>query len=255
MPAKYRARAPWWASLALAWSFLTVLPSPGVDAGAETLSAAIAFFPAVGIILGALLGGLGIALDHVLPPGPVAIVLLASEVIVTGGLHLDGLMDTADGVFGGRTTERRLEIMRDSRVGSFGALAGVLVLIAQYACLSDLSGVVRLVVLVIALGLGRWAMVMAIGMFPSARVTGLGVTFQAVGRRRSMILATIVMVLVAIPTGLPGLVACAIAVGVVILGGRFFVGRLGGLTGDTYGALAVVTETMVLFVAAALSGR
>ncbi|HEX5414331.1 MAG TPA: adenosylcobinamide-GDP ribazoletransferase [Chloroflexota bacterium] len=238
----------------LAWSFLTVLPSPRIAAGSETLASALAFFPVVGMVLGALLGGLGMLLDRALPPGPVAILLLSVEVTITGGLHLDGLMDTADGVFGGQTAERRLEIMRDSRVGSFGALAGALALIAQFACLSDLAGVTRLIALVVTLGLGRWAMVTAIGRFPSARATGLGATFQAAGRRRSVVLATLVSILVACATGLPGLVACVCAVGVVFLGGHFFTKRLGGLTGDTYGALAVITETAVLFVAVAFRG-
>lgn len=247
--------APWWAPLALAWSFLTVLPGPSVDTGPRTLPAAIACFPIIGIGLGGLLGGLGLLLDRVLPAGPVAILLLAAEVFATGGLHLDGLMDTADGVFGGRTSERRLEIMRDSRVGSFGVLAGVLALVAQYACLSDLVGVGRLTVLLASLGLSRWAMVLAIGSFPSARRAGLGATFQAAGQRWAVALATLPAAAVALASGWSGLLGWASAVGVVLLGGRFLSRRLGGLTGDTYGALATVTQTLVLFAAVALDGR
>src|SRR5258708_1581233 len=147
--------APWWAPAALGWSFLTVLPAPDVAATPPALTWAVALFPAIGAVLGALLGGLGLVLERALPTGPVAVLLLAANALVTGGLHLDGLMDTADGVFGGRTVERRLEIMRDSRIGAFGALAGGLALLGQYACLRPLTGTPRGIALVVALGLWR----------------------------------------------------------------------------------------------------
>src|SRR6185437_14480691 len=126
----------WWTPVVLAWSFLTVLPAPTTDASPRSLATSLAFFPIVGVGLGALLGCAGLLLDRVLPAGPVAALIVGAEIYLTGGLHFDGLMDTADGVFGGRTRERRLEIMRDSRVGSFGVCAGALALIAQYSCLS-----------------------------------------------------------------------------------------------------------------------
>jgi len=240
----------WWSPLALAWSFLTVLPVPASDAGPRNLAASLAFFPLVGVGLGALLGTLGLLLDRLLPSGPVAVLLVGVAVFLTGGLHLDGLMDTADGVFGGRSRERRLEIMRDSRVGSFGVCAGALALIAQYSCLSTLGGLARLATLVAALALSRWAMVVAIRWFPAARSSGLGATFQGAASGWPFVVATAIAVGAALTAGLSGLVALALGSFVVILGGRFLVGRLGGLTGDTYGALAVVVETASLFVAA-----
>lgn len=239
----------WWSPFVLAWSFLTILPVPASDVGRLTLAMSLAFFPLVGVGLGAFLGALGLLLDRALPPGPVAAVLIGAGVFVTGGLHLDGLMDTADGVFGGRSCERRLEIMRDSRVGSFGVCAGALALVGQYACLSTLSGPPRLVTLVATLALGRWAMVVAIRWFPSARSTGLGASFQGAGSSRPFVVATVSTIVASLSAGLAGLVAFALSTLIIILGGRFLTGRLGGLTGDTYGALAVVVETVALFVA------
>jgi adenosylcobinamide-GDP ribazoletransferase len=163
-------------------------------------------------------------------------------------------MDTADGVFGGRTVERRLEIMRDSRVGAFGAVAGGLALLGQYACLSELSGVARLIALIVALGLSRWTMAVAIGTFPSARPTGLGATFHQAGGRWPLALATAIALAIAAPAGLLGLSSLAVAALVALLGGRFLAARIGGLTGDTYGALGIVVETLILYLAVGLRG-
>lgn len=247
--AESRGSVRWWAALALGWSFLTVLPSPWVETDSRALAGAVALFPVLGIALGAALGGLGLALDLILPPGPVAVLLLMAGALATGGLHLDGAMDTADGVFGGRAVERRLEIMKDSRIGAFGAIAGGLILLGQYAALSGLVGMARLVALILALALARWAMVVAIVAFPAARPTGLGATFHQAAGRWTLAGATVVAVVVALATGRLGLVSFGGAVVVALLGGRFLAGRLGGLTGDTYGALAVATETLVLYLA------
>jgi adenosylcobinamide-GDP ribazoletransferase len=236
----------------MAGAFLTVLPFRSGPFKRKALAAGVALFPIVGIALGGMLGALGLALDMALPPSVTAVGLLAVVALLTGGLHLDGLMDTADGVFGGTTPERRLEIMRDSRIGSFGMLAGALALLGQYACLSQLTGMRRLMALVIALGLSRWAMSFALGVFPSARPTGLGATFRADAGRGPVVAATVVALGLAAATGILGIVGLLATAVLVTLGGRFFAARLGGLTGDTYGALAVASETLVLVVAVAL---
>ncbi|MDP9366142.1 MAG: adenosylcobinamide-GDP ribazoletransferase [Chloroflexota bacterium] len=251
IPPSAIASAPWWAPFALAGSFLTSVPVPQVEPTPQVLGRAIGLFPAIGGLLGALLGAVGLVLDWVLPGGPVAALLLAVGAVLTGGLHLDGLMDTADGVLGGRTVERRLEIMRDSRVGAFGATAGGLALVGQYACLAEFTGFERLAALVLAYGLSRWTMVVALGLFPPARPTGLGAAFHEGGGQRSLVVATLLAAVIALACGPLGFVGFAFAAVTAPLGGRFLARRLGGLTGDTYGALAVVTETLVLYVAVA----
>lgn len=240
------------APLALSVSFLTVLPAPRVTMHRATIAQAAALFPVVGIGLGAALGGLGLLLDRVLPPGPVAVLLLAAGTLLTGALHLDGLIDTADGVFGGTSPARRLEIMRDSRIGAFGALAGGLALLGQYACLQELAGMARLTALTLALGLSRWVMTAAMALFPAASSSGLGATFQAGVSRWPLLAASVVALALAVALRPAGLAALAVAVVVVLLGGWWLVRRLGGLSGDTYGALAVLGETAVLFTAIAV---
>ena len=240
------------APLALSVSFLTVLPAPRVTMHRATIAQAAALFPVVGIGLGAALGGLGLLLDRVLPPGPVAVLLLAAGTLLTGALHLDGLIDTADGVFGGTSPARRLEIMRDSRIGAFGALAGGLALLGQYACLQELAGMARLTALTLALGLSRWVMTAAMALFPATSSSGLGATFQAGVSRWPLLAASVVALALAVALRPAGLAALAVAVVVVLLGGWWLVRRLGGLSGDTYGALAVLGETAVLFTAIAV---
>lgn len=242
----------WWTPIAASWSFLTVLPAPGGESDARSRAASLAYFPVVGLALGALLGGLGWALDLVLPRGPTAVVLLALSAVLTGGLHLDGLMDSADGVFGGRTVERRLEIMRDSRVGSFGVIAGTLVLLGQYACLAALGGAGRLVALAIALTASRWSMTVAIAFFPPARPGGLGASFQLAGRRWPLAVATTLTVVIAALSPRLGGISFVATLLLVALGGRFLSARLGGLSGDTYGGLAVLSETVILYLAVAV---
>ncbi|HEV8635859.1 MAG TPA: adenosylcobinamide-GDP ribazoletransferase [Chloroflexota bacterium] len=236
----------------VALSLLTVVPAPLVEFDAAGRARAVDLFPAVGLALGAMLGGLGLLLDRVLPGGPIAALLLVAAAVLTGGLHFDGLMDTADGVFGGRAPARRLEIMRDSRVGAFGATAGALALLAQYACLAELSGVGRLAALVVALTAGRWAMAVVLVLFPAARPDGLGASFRIAGFRWQLVVAGAITLAVAAATGPLGLIGVALATAAALVGGRYLARRLGGLTGDTYGALAVVAETVVLYTAVAL---
>ena len=243
--------APRWAPFALGWSFLTAFPAPAVDATPNVLAAALASFPLVGATIGAGLGGVGLILDRVLPPAPVAVFVVALSVLVTGGLHLDGLMDTADGVFGGRSVERRLEIMRDSRVGAFGVGAGVATLLGQYSCLGELTSVARLTGLIAALTMARWAIVLSMVWFPSARQTGLGATFQQACSRRTAVGATALAALIGLANGTNGFLAL-VGTALVTAGiGSFLTRRLGGLTGDCYGAIAVVVETLVLYLAVA----
>ena len=248
-----RHLAPWWSPLAVAIGFLTVIPVPGVVVAPSVAGRAAATFPVLGALVGLGLGGIGLLLDRVLPAGPVAALLIAAGVLVSGGLHLDGLMDTADGLAAGRSREQRLAIMRDSRVGAFGAMAAILAILAQFACLSELTGAERLLALVVAAATSRWAMLAAMALFPPARPDGLGATFRSGVSPTIAGVGTLVLlglVLYARPFGAIALMA---GTGVVLVVGNGLTRRLGGLTGDTYGAIAVVTETVVLFAAVALA--
>jgi len=236
-----------------ALSFLTVLPVPSVAQTRDgVFGRAVAYFPLVGTLLGGLVAGSDAACGLVLPRPVVTVLDLVVFALLTGGLHLDGLLDSCDGLLGGRDRERRLAIMRDSRVGSFGALGGALILLLEFAALATLTGAARVEALVLAPTLARWAMTLDVWTFPYARAEGRGTAFKARLSRRHLVMATAWAGLVTAglapraPWLLPaaGLLALAI--------GRGIHGRLGGLTGDSYGA---VSELVTAATFVALSGR
>jgi adenosylcobinamide-GDP ribazoletransferase len=244
---------PWWGPIAGSIGFLTIIPAPQVAMSPALTQRSLALFPLVGAGIGALLGGLGIVLSQILPAGPIAALLIAAGALVSGGLHLDGLMDTADGVFGGRSPEQRLTIMRDSRVGAFGVIAGGIAILGQFACLSELTGHARFIALVAAAAMSRWTMLVALTIFPAARAAGIGATFHSSATRTACIAGTLFVVLLALGSGQFGMMALAASTVVVLGCGHLLTRHLGGLTGDSYGATAVVTETVVLFVAVAVA--
>ncbi|MSQ33020.1 MAG: adenosylcobinamide-GDP ribazoletransferase [Dehalococcoidia bacterium] len=237
--------------LLAALGFLTVLPVPAAaSATPERVGRSQLYFPVVGLLLGLALTGLHWLLTSYLPPLLAAALLLAVWELLTGGLHTDGLMDTCDGLFGGRTPQERLVIMQDARVGAFGVLGAVLVLLVKYGALASLP-VSAAGALAVALTAGRWAMVAAIGWFPYARPAGAGAAFKDASRPWMAWLGLALALAVGWGFGRTlGLVAVAGAVPVVWALGRFAARRLGGLTGDLYGAGAHLVEAGILAVAA-----
>jgi adenosylcobinamide-GDP ribazoletransferase len=240
----------------VALEFLTVLRlrrARLVDASA--LAAAQLWYPCIGALLGGLLALIDLALHGRLPVAAESVVLLVVWEGATGLLHLDGLADCADGLLGLHTRERRLEIMRDSRVGSFGVAAVVLYLLLANAALGSLHGVTRTVTLVAAPALGRAAMVGLAVALPYARSDGLGRGFQRAARGWPGGFALITVAVIALLcAGAGGLVLIAAAAtgcgGVGLLAWR----RIGGVTGDVFGAGCEVAQAGVLLAAAAVQG-
>ncbi|HKV83051.1 MAG TPA: adenosylcobinamide-GDP ribazoletransferase [Ktedonobacterales bacterium] len=262
------------AGLALAVEFLTVLPvrrahvDELVSAEPPDMARALPWFPLAGALLGLAFVGLDWALAFAFPPGIRAVALLAFDALVTGMLHLDGFVDCCDALLGTRTVERRLEILRDSRVGAYGALGGALLLIAKFAALTALvSGPVRVLTLLVAPILGRWGMVYAVTRYPYARAAGAGAPFRNRGMSQ-LILASVVMLLLLAAsalivggrgTGIGATLTLAVlllvAALLVLLGWLAWASRRlgGGLTGDTYGAACVLAELAVLLLAPPLA--
>ena len=242
-----------------ALGFLTALPVPRRVASAAALARALIFFPLVGLLVGLLLLALDLLLAPVLPVGVRAALLLGAGVGLTRALHLDGLMDCCDGLFGGFTPERRLEIMRDSRVGAFGVLGAVVVLLLRFNGLTALSDPWLVAGLLLPPTLGRWAMALAIVAYPYGRATGLGVAFKEGSSWRQVALAGILALGLAAALWWPwGMAALPVAAGLTASLARFMRGRLPGLTGDCYGAINEVVEIVVLLMVVAaqtVSGR
>jgi adenosylcobinamide-GDP ribazoletransferase len=237
--------SPWLAFLA-AVQFLTILPplirQPFTP---RQLGSSVAFFPLVGALLGVLLAFADTLTAFILPPTPRDAILLALWVLLTGSLHLDGFLDTCDGLLGGQTPEERLEIMRDERVGAYAFAGGALLLILKFSALLSLS--LHWEALVIAATLGRWGMSLAVVAFPYARAEGLGRSIKDhVGWLHAGVATVIALVVVWLAGGRDGL-AIMMLTGVVLwLGARFALSRISGLTGDVYGALNETIELTVL---------
>jgi adenosylcobinamide-GDP ribazoletransferase len=226
--------------------FLTIAPPlvrrPFTDA---ELGRAVGYFP----LIGALIGGFLIGFDHLLalllPPGMAAALVLAGWILCTGALHLDGFLDSCDGLFGGRTPQDRLRILRDERVGAFAVIGGVLLLLVKFQGLVAISQ--RGAALCLAAVLGRWGMAVAVVAFPYARPEGLGRTMKDHAGWGQALLASAIAVVAAwlLASGF-GLILILLTGALILLFARFVRTRLPGLTGDTYGALCELLEVLVL---------
>ncbi len=238
-----------------ALQFLSILSLPGTrqlfreDVIGSRVIVGGAYFPFVGLILALLLGLLALLTTPFLPPLVVAALLVIAQVVLTGGLHLDGLMDSCDGLFGGKSREQRLEIMRDSRVGSFGVLGGACILLLKFACFASLSGQQLFLAFLMTMPSTRWAMVLALYVFPSARTSGLGNFFRQGVTREHMLVAGMIALTLAL---LAGHVLGILLWGMITLFtlglGAWITRLLKGLTGDSYGAIEEVTEAVALLV-------
>lgn len=244
----------WWTDFAAALQFLTRLPRLGAGGRSFDLARSGAMLPLVGALVGLAAGGVywAAAALHV-PVFAAAALALAVGAILTGGLHEDGLADTADGFGGGHTRARKLEIMDDSRIGTYGVLALVFVAAIKIGCLQSLSGLAGLRALVLAHALARGALPFLAYALPFAKTTGLAVD---AGRPKTATLAVAAMIAVGIAlaaqsasvaaAGMAATLIVALALGLVARA------QIGGITGDVLGAAEQLAETAVLIVAAVL---
>jgi adenosylcobinamide-GDP ribazoletransferase len=257
MPPRWDDAARWWDEFRLASAFLTRLPlGPDPLAGEVPLAAASWAFPLVGLMVG-LLGGLGYAIAAWLniPPLPSALIAVAVTILVTGGLHEDGLADTADGL-AGRDPAERLAIMRDSRIGSYGVLALVLDVGLRVAALAAIGAAGQggrvASALVAAHAVGRGFLPLVLRGLEPARKDGLGAAAGRPDAATAWLGAglTLPIALIALDF-VPGVAALLAAAVVTAVGAGIAQRRVGGYTGDVLGALEQGGETVVLLVAAA----
>ena len=230
----------------IAIAFLTIIPMPFKKEPKEReIASSLVFFPIVALLIGLLLFLANWGLGEVFSPVVTAAFTLLVWILISGAMHLDGLADSCDG-FAGNTAEKRLEIMKDSHTGAFGVVGISLLLLVKFAAIVSLSGW-EWEALVLAPVFGTWAMVLAITVFPYARKNGVGQAFKQGATIFKLLIATIItLAAAALLAGWWGVVIMAITCLVTVLVGVFFKSRLGGLTGDTYGAIKEVSEAIVL---------
>jgi adenosylcobinamide-GDP ribazoletransferase len=243
----------------VATAFLTRVPVR-VVADAADVGRAVRWFPLVGTALGGA-GALTAWVLHDLigmPPGLSALLLVGLGAWVTGAIHLDGLADMADGFGGGRTRDDVLRIMRDPVIGSFGAIALLLVIAMKARALTTLlERDAALRFLVAAPALSRWTIVGLAAWLPYARPEGgLGQAVTAERDPTGLLLATAITAVVTIAAlGTHVLMSWALAALVMVALGRAARRRIGGVTGDVFGASVEMTETTVLVGAVLITGR
>ncbi len=263
-------------SFLAALTFLTLVPAGGSRMFTQReISVSRGFYPLVGLLIGLLLvalergasqlfsqppaGWASFSAGSHLNPAPLTgAVLLLALLVITRGLHFDGFMDVCDGLFGAYNRERRLEIMRDSHVGSFAVAGGTALLILKYGALVSLlsiPGAGKAWALLAFPMLSRWSMVILLQAFPYVREAGLGSPFQGEGGKPWIAAGFALLVTAGVSIGLGGIGGAAIMIGVSLLAallGWTMTRILGGLTGDIYGATNELAEATVLIAAVAL---
>jgi len=221
----------------------------------ESFGRSVKFFPLIGAILGIILVLINQLLaEHLpyigifLPPHVLAILLLISNVLLTGGLTCDGFMDTIDGIFSGRSKDRMLEIMKDSRIGANGVMAFILLVILKWSLIMDIPPQGLPTALFIMPLLGRFAMVIGITIFPYARPDGIGKAFAQYADKYTLFIASILSLLFVVPLGKQAIISLFIAIIVTVLFSSYVKKLIGGLTGDIYGAVTELSEIAVLLI-------
>ncbi len=219
------------------------------------LAKSMAYFPLVGFLIGVLLVYADKAFALIALPHAIAtFLLIIISVIVTRAIHIDGLADTFDGLMGGRDHSSRLAIMKDSRLGTAGALGIVSVLFMKYLCLNNLFESDRIAALLIAPLAARWAQTLMVFKANYGREHGMGKAFVGQLGSSGLVAASamavglsafVVVRLDARSVTLFFLLICGVTL-LTILGKRYLVRKLGGVTGDAIGAMSELNEVFVL---------
>lgn len=255
-------RDAWRAEFLAALAFLTRLPLGMVQAdeplpkAQPTLAEASWAFPLAGLVVGGI-GGIAYAIASALalPALAAALIAIATTAFVTGALHEDGLADTADGFGGGATREQKLDIMRDSRIGTFGVLALIVCVGLRAAAIADIGTRWHVfAALLAAHALARGVLPAAMHRLDPARDDGLGASAGRPEQNQVLIALAIALVIAVVAVGLrPGLSAAIVAGLIAIAIGWLARRQIGGQTGDVLGAIEQGAETAALLAAAAWS--
>ncbi|MEW6505038.1 MAG: adenosylcobinamide-GDP ribazoletransferase [Chloroflexota bacterium] len=233
-------------ALRTAVNFLTVIPWRGrTEQTPASLGEAGVWFPLVGALIGLISGLVYYGLSFVLPPLAAAVFATGVWLGLSGGLHLDGLADCCDGMLAAVSRERRLEIMKDPRLGTFGGLGLMLAVLLKISLVSGLDPARALLALPLAAAAGRWLLLPS-AFQPLARPGGMGAAFAASVNRTSLLIGALwLLPLIAFNgwRGLAGLLLALAAAGMIWRAARH---RLGGVTGDVFGLVVETGELCAL---------
>ena len=240
----------------IALQFLTRAPMPWIKADEAEIGAASGFFPLAGAAIGAAAAALYFGASRILPHGISVIIVLIFTAAITGAIHEDGLADSLDGFGGGWTREAVLSIMKDSRIGTFGTLGLIFLVLSKYSFLSLVNPSALWRWLVFAHTASRWSMLPLCVGLKYAREQGQG---KLVARRISIsgaAIGTITLVAASLlfPFRVAGL-ALLVSAGVTTVTGLYYRRRLGGITGDCLGATNQLVEVAAYLLAVILAAH
>lgn len=220
----------------------------------EDFGRSVKFFPLIGAVLGVIYAFFAYAiyfwLPHrgiVLPSHVASVIMLVLPLLMTGGLHCDGFMDTMDGIFSGRSRERMLEIMKDSRVGSNGVVGFGLWIVTAWAILQDLTPLALCEAMFAMPVIARLMMAAVIRLYPYARPEGMGKAFAEHSEGYALTFAVISAIILIAPLGVKAFIALAVCASFTKFFASFVTKKIGGVTGDIYGAVTMLSELLVLF--------
>ena len=237
--------------LRLAIGFLTLFPV--APDHAEEMGPSRAYFPLVGLALGGILAGIDFAARQVLPDAVVAALLVAALLLLTRAIHTEGFLDACDGMLGGYSRERRLEILRDTHVGAFAVAGGISLLLLKWSLFANVPDGTRAALIGVFPCLSRFGMVTTMAAFGYVREKGLGTAFQDGASPWQVIFGFVTAAVAAgLLLGAAGLFLLGGAIVVSLAVGWWTERALGGATGDVYGAVNEVTEVTVLLIGVAV---
>lgn len=247
----YKPSCPSWLevfdlrTLRIAFGLMTTLPVRLPDSwSAGDSGRAAVWYPFVGAVIGALTWLAWRGANFIFPIWAAGVIAVVIWVLLTGGLHLDGLADCCDGLFVSAAPERRLEIMKDPHIGAFGVIGLILVLLLKTAALSSLSLIYGLGI-VLAVSLARWCILLG-ALLPQARASGMGADFALGFQRSFLVWGAIVPVGIAFLIGTRGLFALVAGVCAAAIVLWMAKSRIGGVTGDVFGMIVEVVEVVIL---------
>lgn len=240
-----------------ALQFLTIFTVSKGETGENSLARSVIYFPVVGFLIGFIL----VNADRLMmlvafPQNIINVLLVALSVLITRALHVDGLADTLDGLMGGRDQSSRLAIMKDSRLGTAGALGIFFILMLKYVALNNLFEGEKVAALLTAPVLARWSQTFMVFNAVYGREQGMGKAFVGHLRTSGLVATSVIaivlsaFVIVRLDAHSAILFLCLLA-GVLVLTGLlrwYFNRKLGGVTGDSIGAVSELNEVLVLLI-------
>ena len=225
--------------------FLTTLPIPNTGAWEENDCRHMAFFPIAGLLIGLILAVTDWILYPFIPVHVMSVLLLVVSFLLTGGIHADGLADTADGFFAGKNREGTLLVMKDSRLGTHGVMALILIYLLKFALLTSLLPTLRWWILIMMPTFGRLSLVLGAYRSTYARSLGLGNFYIGKIKIREVLIASGITLLATLQLSSAWIYFLFLPLFVICFQHKMNE-KIGGMTGDTLGALLEFTETLFL---------